>query len=117
MQCTTRDGAHFCNYRAGHAGQHHCPCGERFGTAANESDVGSARRFILAAYDGEPLFVIRGRDALAIPVLNAYRDECVRHELWGQNARVADHFARFREWQRRNAKLTHLPDPPPDEPV
>ncbi len=83
-------------------------------TMADElaGDQETVKRFVESAYEGEPLFVIRGRDALAIPVLAAYVRQCEEHQLYGQGYRVGMHVSRFRDWQARNAKLTHLPDPP-----
>lgn len=77
-------------------------------------DALGALRYIQEAEEGEPIFVIRGRDALAIPVLQAYVDECDNHKLFGQAGRAAEHLRRFIEWQMDNAKKTHLPDPLPN---
>lgn len=76
-------------------------------------DAHSAIRYVRNAYQGEPLFVIRGRDALAIPVLGAYEDECSRHGLYDMAAQVSCHAERFRKWQAGWTKLTGLPDPHP----
>jgi hypothetical protein len=77
-------------------------------------DALGALRYITDAEDGEPLFVIRGRDALAVLVLQAYIQECHDHELNGQAMRAREHLNRFIEWQAENAKKTHLPDPLPN---
>lgn len=79
-------------------------------------DAHSAIRYVRNAYRAEPLFVIRGRDALAIPVLAAYEDECARHGLYDMSSQVAKHAERFREWQRGWSELTKLPDPHPSWP-
>lgn len=105
--------AHDCCLDAGHDGRHECRCGARSEYIGHEGDRESALRFINSAHKDEPLFVIWGRDALAVPVLRAYMEECKQHELWGQELRVGDHLVRFRDWQRLNAKRTHLPDPLP----
>lgn len=99
-------------------------------TAGHKGDMQGALRYILAAHGGEPLFVIRGRDALAVPVLASYVEECGRHGLigycyhpgtgqWvpGQSSRADTHRARFAAWQRDNTKLTRLPDPLPAPPA
>lgn len=77
-------------------------------------DASGALRYIMEAEEGEPLFVIRGRDALAVPTLQAYVDACDNHKLFGQADRATEHLRRFIEWQGENAKLTHLPDPLPN---
>lgn len=77
----------------------------------HEADAASAIRYIADAYDGEPLFVIRGRDALAFAVLTAYEGECARHGLHNMAQQVADHRRRFREWQAAHTPFTKLPDP------
>lgn len=81
---------------------------------AHWDDVETALRYIATAESGEPLFVIRGRDALAVPALAHYYGECNRHGLRSQASRVDDHLGRFHRWQAENAKLTHLPDPIPE---
>lgn len=82
-------------------------------TEGHREDALGALRYIVDAFPGEPLFVIRGRDVLAIPVLQAYINECHEHGNTGQAYHAGDHFARFVNWQRENAKLTHMPDPSP----
>lgn len=104
---------HDCNLDEDHDGRHACYCGAHSEQTVHEGDRETTMRFINSAHEGEPLFVIRGRDALAIPVLRAYLEECKRHELWGQELRADEHLTRFRDWQAQNAKLTHLPDPLP----
>lgn len=90
-------------------GAYHIP------TNGHLDDMSGALRYIMDAEEGEPVFVIRGRDALAVPVLKAYMDECVAHQLSGQSERAYRHYWRFIEWQKENAKKTHLPDPLPSE--
>lgn len=85
-------------------------------TVGHGDDATNALRYVVSAEKDEPLFVIRGRDALAYPILAAYAEQCSEHGLWGMQQQVSDHAARFREWQRDNAKLTNLPDPYPGWP-
>lgn len=92
-------------------------------TDGHVEDAAGALRYIMDAAPDEPLFVIRGRDALAVPVLQEYVNQCHKHgltDLWrdesgrwidGQARRANEHMDRFQKWQRDNAKLTHLPDP------
>lgn len=77
----------------------------------HETDAASAIRYIADAYHGEPLFVIRGRDALAFAVLGAYEAECERHGLYEMASQARAHRLRFRAWQVGNAPITKLPDP------
>lgn len=85
-------------------------------TIGHLDDAMGALRYIMDALPDEPLFVIRGRDALARPVLMAYLHQCHEHGLIAQEYRADKHVERFRDWQTENAKLTHLPDPPPSTP-
>lgn len=85
-------------------------------TPGHEGDARSALRYITAAHDAEPLFVIRGRDALAFPALQFYRELCEGHGLGGMARQVAHHAERFQGWQAGYAELTKLPDPYPDWP-
>lgn len=81
-------------------------------TDGHEVDARNAVRYVTAAYPGEPLFVIRGRDALAVPVLDAYAAECVAHGLNAHNGmaeQVYNHRARFVDWQQDGP--VKLPDP------
>jgi hypothetical protein len=57
-----------------------------------------------------PVFVIKARDALAIPTLCAYQRECVDHGLVEQADEVAKAITEVRNWQRANIDLTKLPD-------
>lgn len=84
-------------------------------TVGHLDDAMGALRYIMDALPDEPLFVIRGRDVLALPVLSAYVQECNEHGIYEQAYRAGKHLERFREWQGGNAKLTHLPDPLPGE--
>lgn len=84
-------------------------------SSAHAEDAQGAIRYILDAHPGEPLFVIRGRDALAVPVLRrGYMEECRTHSLHDQEQRALRHLVRFIQWQAEFAKLTHLPDPIPN---
>lgn len=85
------------------------------GTIGNHIDTHGALRYVVTAYKDEPLVVLRGRDALVVPVLTSYIKQCDEHGLEGQSNRMYRHLVRFQEWQRDYAKLTHLPDPLPSE--
>lgn len=82
-------------------------------TAANPRDAESALRYLVNAHPDEPLFVIRGRDALALPVLTAYAEECGQHHLTDMQVQVWAHIDRFVAWQRDACVYTKLPDPYP----
>lgn len=84
-------------------------------TDGHEDDALGALRYIMDAADGEPLFVLRGRDVLTVPVIKAYIDQCREHGARSQAERAWGHMHRFADWQRDNAKLTHMPDPIPDD--
>lgn len=57
-----------------------------------------------------PVFVIKGKDALAVPTLKAYFDECVDHGLMSQAAEVERAIDEVSRWQRSNIDKTKLPD-------
>lgn len=57
-----------------------------------------------------PTFVIRGTDALAIPVLRKYLAECRDHGLEEQAKEVETAVAEMSAWQRSHPTLTKLPD-------
>lgn len=83
-------------------------------TVGHTGDAEGALRYVIDAADGEPLFVIRGRDVLAVPVIRQYVKEATEHGAYNQAMRANRHLSRFLDWQSANAKLTHMPDPLPD---
>lgn len=85
-------------------------------TAGHPDDSANALRYVGAAYADEPLFVIRGRDALAFNALTDYAESCSRHGLYDMAEQVYEHARRFAEWQAKHAKMTRLPDPFPGWP-
>ena len=60
--------------------------------------------------DPMPVFVIKARDALAVPTLRAYVQECQEHGLTEQALQVREAINEIREWQQRNIDQTKLPD-------
>lgn len=62
--------------------------------------------------DPMPVFVIRAKDALAVPVLRTYIQECQEHGLAEQAMAVHAAVDEIRAWQQRNIDLTKLPDHP-----
>lgn len=60
--------------------------------------------------DPMPVFTIKAKDALAVPVLRAYHKECLDHGLDRQAAQVGKAIAEIIVWQRRNSDVTKLPD-------
>lgn len=57
-----------------------------------------------------PVFMIKAKDALAVPSLEAYKDECERHGLREQANQVELAISEFRQWQEKNNKHTKLPN-------
>lgn len=57
-----------------------------------------------------PTFTIKAQDALALPALRAYHDECVAHGLSRQAYEVAQSMDEFRWWQETHIDETKLPD-------
>lgn len=64
------------------------------------------------ATDPMPVFVLKGKDALAPGIIDAYRRECIRHGLDDQAEQVASAFREMADWQARNWTLVKLPDHP-----
>lgn len=60
--------------------------------------------------DPMPVFVLKGKDALAPGIVDAYRRECRRHGLFAQAAEVELAFAEMADWQSRHPELVKLPD-------
>lgn len=58
----------------------------------------------------EPRFVIRGKDALAPEVINAYVRACEARELTDQANQVRLALQEILEWQERNPHLVKPPD-------
>lgn len=79
-------------------------------TPGHKLDTANAIRYVTHAYPDEPLFVIRGRDALAVPAIEAYMEECARHGLSAMRSQVLAHRGRFITWQHGHTPLTKLPD-------
>lgn len=53
--------------------------------------------------EGEPLFLFRARDKLAVEALRAYLRLCVDADCSGYQLRaVAEHVARFNVWSEQN---------------
>ncbi len=65
-----------------------------------------------ASIDPMPVFVIKGKDALAVPAIEAYRRQCIEHGLDMQAASVERSIDEVKRWQSRNIDATKLPDHP-----
>src|SRR3712207_1759891 len=68
---------------------------------------------ILAGLQDDPTmpeFVLKGHDALAVPALIEYREECKRHGRHNQAVEVNKAIQEFVRWQEANIQLTRLPD-------
>lgn len=59
-----------------------------------------------------PTFTIKAQDALAVPTLRAYYNECLEHGLHDQADEVAIAIEEMRAWQRDHVGATKLPDHP-----
>lgn len=60
--------------------------------------------------DPMPVFTIKGKDALAPGVIEAYRRECDRRGLHDQAMQVRLAWREVVEWQQRNPDRVKLPD-------
>lgn len=84
-------------------------------TAGHVDDASNALRYIVHAYPDEPLFVIRGRDRLALHTLETYALLC--HTITtvpdGMYEQVMKHRARFVEYAKANPGHMKWPDPYP----
>lgn len=68
-------------------------------------------KYLIKAYDGEPLFCIRGRDRLAIPCATYYLHLASFSDVDPKVApAVAEDMDAFAEWQRSNSHLLKYPD-------
>lgn len=59
--------------------------------------------------DPMPVFVLKGKDALAPGVVDYYRRECHRHGLIDQAKQVGLAFEEMAAWQRDNPERVKLP--------
>lgn len=50
----------------------------------------------------EPVFTIKAKDALAVPTLRAYRDECTQHGLGSQADEVQKAIDEMVHWQKNH---------------
>lgn len=60
--------------------------------------------------DPMPVFVIKGKDQLALPAVHAYRQLCLDHGLVDQAVQVTRAYAELNGWQRRHPDRVALPD-------
>jgi len=60
--------------------------------------------------DPMPVFTIKAKDALAVPVLTAYIEECNAHGLDEQAREVMVARTEISLWQRTHIEQTKLPD-------
>lgn len=62
--------------------------------------------------DPMPVFVIKGKDKLALAAIRAYRALCEEHGLTEQAQEVGKAHREMRGWQRRNAASMQIPNHP-----
>jgi hypothetical protein len=74
--------------------------------------AGLAAADVAPTEDPMPVFVIKGKDALAPDTVQAYFTLCLAQGLTRQAAEVADAAREIREWQARNPDLVKTPDHP-----
>lgn len=60
--------------------------------------------------DPMPVFVVRGKDNLAVAMVNHYLDLCIRHGLTAQAGEVAPAVEEIRRWRQRNRDKVQWPD-------
>lgn len=83
-------------------------------TVGHPGDALNALRYIMDAYEGEPLFVIRGRDRLAIPAIENYGHLTARPEIGpGMTEQVFRHRRRFFTFEHGNGERMKWPEPFP----
>lgn len=59
---------------------------------------------------GEPVFVVRGKDALALEAVTAYHTACCQAGLLDQAVEVTKAIVEIVRWQRDNQSKVKLPD-------
>jgi hypothetical protein len=57
-----------------------------------------------------PVFVLKGKDALALATIAAYRQECFDSRLFEQAQQVNLAYREMASWQNRHRDLIKLPD-------
>jgi hypothetical protein len=57
-----------------------------------------------------PVFVIKAKDALAVPAMRAYLEQCEEHGLSSQAYQVKLAIQEVLRWQGNNIDATKLPD-------
>lgn len=82
-------------------------------TTGHKQDAISALRYVVNAAVDEPLFVIRGRNAIAVPVIAEYVKQSMAHGALDMADQSSEHLDRFVKWQTEHAKETHIADPYP----
>jgi len=82
-------------------------------TDGHGGDTRNALRYIIDAHSDEPLFVIRGRDLLAVPVIAQYSAIAEEHMLYGMVDQANHHRQRFGQWRDNHPQLLKLPNPYP----
>ena len=88
--------------------------GESVPTFGHREDATNALRYIISAYRDEPLFVIRGRDHLAVPTIRNYAElVCGIPDM---DLQVMEHLQRFVGFRVGNPELMKYPDPFPGWP-
>lgn len=82
-------------------------------TQGHEGDMRTALRYVVDAYPNEPLFIIRGRDRLAVPAITGYLALIEGHRgdiVTDMKGQVNDHQVRFVEWAFHNPDKLKYPD-------
>lgn len=87
--------------------------GAEIRTPAHEGDARNTLRYLSAAYDDEPLFVIRGRDLFSVPAVAHYSEMMYTSGLHVMGAQVGRHLSRFAAWRELHPSLVKIPDPFP----
>lgn len=66
--------------------------------------------------EDEPVFVIRGADAMACPLLSAYYERCTAGGAEAEHlASVEAEYTRFADWQEAHPERVKVPDTRPGE--
>lgn len=63
--------------------------------------------------DPMPVFVLKGKDALALATITFYREECASHGLVHQAHEVELAWREMSKWQQRHPERVKLPDHAP----
>ena len=79
-------------------------------TYTGDQDQDADSVLVTGILRGEPVFVIRARDAQAVPILRAYEARVQPLFAPERASRLAEDIASFERWQTQHAGIVRDPD-------